>query len=371
MVARGAGDVGCAHCTVIGADRSCQVCTRLVCERCGTDWTTCPEPTGREVRLGRTARLRDVDPSGRIGLVTRWVGGMRLFDLRRLRWVDVELPRHHKVEERQILERLTPTGELLFVHSTNLADLESRAYLEVWKRSLSTAAAERIETDEPVLGAGMTTDGHYYFVSSTQLVVAHAPDGTVRRFEPLPRRVVQACHLDLDRGVLASATWGEIFLHRIDGDKLHALARVAVTGNVSWLTLEEPWLAACINGVVRVWHVGAHFAVGREEHQHVVGETLRTASLSRDGRYLAMGVGRKVIVHDLDQDVIVTFDDHTDDICLVRFAGMDHLLLTADEDNRVVLRPRTPAGYVRSVIEIAVPDAAIKLELEDDLAKPI
>ncbi len=366
MVARGAGDVGCAHCTVIGADRSCQVCTRLVCESCGADWTTCPEPTGREVRLGRTARLRDVDPSGRVGLVTRWVGAMRCFDLRRLRWVDIGLPRHHKVIDRQILERLSPSGD--FYRSTYLAMStngdNAQTFEALEKRSLVAGSQSELKTDEPSHNAGMTKDGHYYFVSTTQLVVLIAPDRSVRTFEPLPRRVVQACHVDLDVNLLVSATWGEIALHRIVNDAIVPLDRVRTSGNVSWVEAREPWLAACIDGGLRVWHLGANFKIGREAHEHA--DAGSAANLSRDGRYLAFGAKDKVVLHDLAQDVVVTFDDHTDDVCLVRFVGVDQMLVTADEDNRVVIRPRTPSGYVRSMIDIAVPDEPIKLELEQD-----
>lgn len=377
MVARGAGDVGCAHCTVIGADRSCQVCTRLVCESCGADWTTCPEPSGREVRLGRTARLRDVDPSGRIGLVTRWAGPMRLFDVRRLRWVTAELPRQRSIKDDQILERLTPTGELywnLYLYGSD----EAATFRALQKQSLATGELTSIPGAEPDAHAAMTSDGHYYFVSSTQLVVVVAPDGTVRTFEPMPRRVVHACFLDIDREVLVSATWGEILVHRVLGDTLVPITRIGVEGNVSWVSLEEPWLVACVGGVVRVWRVGANygkdaspgdiqFALGRGVHQQIVGDPLRMASQSRDGRYLAMAVDRKIVLHDLEQGVSTELEGHTDDICLVRFVGVDQLLVTADEDNRVILRPRTPAGYVRTLIEIDVPDEPIALDLATDL----
>lgn len=369
MVARGAGDVGCAHCTVIGADRACQVCTRLVCDNCGADWTTCPEPTGREVRLGRTARLRDVDPTGRIGLVTKWIGSMQLFDIRRLRWVDATLPRHHKVHERQILERLSPTGELYCNHYSFVAQDNLQAFDYLEKLSLVTRESQEIQTDklEPADRAAMTKDGHYYYVSSTQLVVVVSPDGTVRTFEPLPRRVIQACYLDVDTNLLASGSWGEVALHRVVDDALVPLDRVKTDGNLSWIAFEEPWLAACVEGTIRVWNVGENLAIGRERYQHPAELHFNTGAISRDGRYLAMGIDRKVLVHDLVDDVIVTFEDHSDDICLVRFAGVDQLLITADEDNRVVLRPRTQSGYVRSMIDIDIPDEPIKLELEDEL----
>jgi hypothetical protein len=369
MVARGAGDVGCAHCTVIGADRSCQVCTRLVCDKCGADWTTCPEPTGREVRLGRTARLREVDPSGRLGLVTRWVGGMRLFDVRRLRWIDVELAPDDGVHEKQIVERLTPAGELYSNHYEWVSGEQAQTFVCLQKRTLLTNERTEVQVSyqKPSHNAAMTSDGHYYYVSTSQLVVIVAPDKTAWTLEPMPRRVVQACHVDMDIGILVSATWGEILLHRIVDGALLSLTRREVEGNVSWVALEEPFLAACVEDHVYVWRVGENFAIGREIHRELVGHGWRTGALSRDGRYLAMGVDRKVIVHDLELDASVTFEDHSDDICTVRFVGMDHLLVTADEDNRVVIRPRTANGYVRSTIDIDIPDEPIKLVLDDAL----
>jgi WD40 repeat protein len=369
MVARGAGDVGCAHCTVIGADRACQVCTRQVCETCGADWTTCPEPTGREVRLGRTARLRDVDPAGRLGLVTRWVGGMRLLDIRRLRWISTQLAEDDGVHDKQIVERLTPNAELYTNHYAWEPGDQTSLFASLRKRSLVTGEVTEIEVHgrKPSHNAGMTSDGHYYYVSAEQLVVIVAPDGTSRAFEPMPRRVVQACHVDMELGILVSATWGEILIHRIIGDALMPLAKHAVEGNVSWVALEEPFLAACVEDHVHAWRVGENLAFGREVHQELVGHAWHTGALSRDGRYLAIGVDRKVILHDLEQDSSVTFEDHTDDICTVRFAGTDQLLVTADEDNRVVIRPRVASGYVRSTIDIDIPDEPVKLQLDDSL----
>src|SRR5688572_11940916 len=101
MVARGAGAVGCAHCTQIGAELACQICTRLVCPTCAANWATCGEPSGRVVRLGLTARVRDVDPLGRIALVSHWRRPLRLFDLRRLCWIDLDLPRRYHLMARQ------------------------------------------------------------------------------------------------------------------------------------------------------------------------------------------------------------------------------------------------------------------------------
>ncbi|MFN0250983.1 MAG: hypothetical protein ACKV2T_29180 [Kofleriaceae bacterium] len=341
------------------------------------------------MRLGRTARLRDVDPSGRLGLVTRWVGSMRLFDLRRLRWVDemvllarwradraqpdLERPRKTqlpapRLRGNNLLERLSPTGDVYCTRFRSSVDDAGSFFETLEKRSLVTGVWKDIETSQqPVASAGMTKDGHYYYVSAEQLVVVIAPDDTVRTFEPLPRRVVQACHVNMETKLLASAGWGEIALHAIEADALEHIDGVRTTGNCSWLRLEAPWLAACVDGVLRIWYVSENLHVGDERFQHTVGDMVRAADISRDGRYLAFAANRKVILHDLEQDLIVEYDDHSDEICLVRFVGLDQMLVTADEDNRVVMRPRTPAGYVRTLIEIAIPDAPVELALDDEI----
>jgi hypothetical protein len=88
---------------------------------------------------------------------------------------------------------------------------------------------------------------------------------------------------------------------------------------------------------------------------------LEDASLSRDGRYLALAIDEELTVYDLDDEIETVFSEHTDTISLVRFAGDDHVLISADDDNRVVLRPRTPTGYARPLIAIDVPDDGVEL----------
>jgi len=50
---------------------------------------------------------------------------------------------------------------------------------------------------------------------------------------------------------------------------------------------------------------------------------------------------------------------------LVRFGGDDHVLVVADRHGRVVLRPRTPNGYARPLIDIDIPDEPIPLASRD------
>ena len=82
---------------------------------------------------------------------------------------------------------------------------------------------------------------------------------------------------------------------------------------------------------------------------------MKSAALSRDGRYFAAATPRNdLVVHDLDHESEQVFTEHTDEINHIRFGGDDHLLISADRDNRVVLRPRTATGYAKPLLSVEV-----------------
>src|SRR4051794_11631086 len=130
MVARGPGAVGCAHCARLGGDIPCPVCKHLVCSACAADWATCSQPSGRVFRLGATARIIDVDPSGRYGIVARWWGRLKVVDLRALSWIDdPHLPMRGW---EKIAPRMTSDGHLLQPELGGGSDLELFSGLGVW-----------------------------------------------------------------------------------------------------------------------------------------------------------------------------------------------------------------------------------------------
>ena len=181
--------------------------------------------------------------------------------------------------------------------------------------------------------------------------LARGPQVTTATYEPLPRKVVQVACVEASRELLAAATWGEIALHRMVGDRLERVGWVKTTGDVSWLAVAGPYLAARVPGAVKVWRLAEDLSIGPIVLE--IEQPVQVAALSRDGRYLAVGLeGSAIVVHDLDRGTVETFDGHTDDISLVRFVGDEHLLVTADDDNRVMIRPRTPTGYARTVMPV-------------------
>ncbi|CAN5772550.1 hypothetical protein BH11MYX3_BH11MYX3_01290 [soil metagenome] len=358
MVARGPGAVGCAHCTKLGAEIACGVCKHLVCEACGNDWSTCAEPWGRVFRIGTTGRLVEVDPSGQFGLVSRWIGAMRLIELRTLRWLSrVELP-SFGLGWGELRPLLTSTCQLITPqYSAAVGHDEYRVFEGIQLRSLLGESSWTVrEAPAPVRSSGVTAHGdHYWYVNNTETVTVISPDApyTARTYEPLPRKVVQQVFVDGARSLLGSATWGEINLHRMDGDRLVLLGHVTTSGNASWLAIGGTYLAAGVPSGVKVWRLAQDLSIGGLVLS--IDRNVQKAALSRDGRYLAVGVeGDRIMVHDIDTGTVDTFDEHTDRINLIRFVGDEQLLVTADRDNRVIVRPRTPTGYARPLMPVTL-----------------
>ncbi|HEY5925238.1 MAG TPA: hypothetical protein VIV11_26325 [Kofleriaceae bacterium] len=379
MVARGAGAVGCAHCTLIGADRSCQVCTRLVCETCAADWATCREPSGRVVRLGLSARLRDVDPLGRLGLVSHWRRPPRLFDLRRLRWINAGT---HGVirSNRAHPARLTGDGRVIYgvwkwddvVEGSQARIFDGMRVVDLRRETSHVVTG----VDAPARNTAVTAseDIFYYVTDSERVTIATGE--TSYAVDPLPRRVIQAAHIDATRRLLAATSWSEVALHRIVDETLERVSylKTEQQGDIEWVAVAGPWVAYAVRRfgtatVIEVRRLGGDLVIGDVVHRHA-GSKLHAASLSRDGRYLAAAFDDRLLVHELATDTVTFFTEHTDKINLVRFAGDDHVLISADTDNRVVLRPRTETGYARPLIAIDVPDAGIELPPQDAPVAP-
>ena len=383
MVARGAGAIGCAHCKKIGADQACQICTRQVCPTCAADWATCEAPSGRVVRLGLTARVRDVDPNGRLALVSHWRRPLRLFDLRALRWIaDLELPRRYWFTSRAFPPRLTSDGRLFFADYPLSNNDSVPTFRGMRAHHLRTGKSQWFSDYPPFGTTGVSpTKDRYWYVTETQQVAitsvgpqdAIALGGPMCVVEPLPRKVVHSAYVDAERDLLATGSWCELVLHRIVGNEIERLSRAKTesTGDVVWLALAGPWLVAAVKELggsvdIEVRELEPNLSIGRVVHRHA-NTRMRAASLSRDGRYLALGLESGLLVHELGTEHIITFDEHTDRINVVRFAADDHVLISADTDNRIVMRPRTPQGYARPLIPIDIPEGGIPLPAHDPL----
>ena len=171
--------------------------------------------------------------------------------------------------------------------------------------------------------------------------------------------MIQAVHVDGERNLLASASWSELALHRMQGNQLERLGytRTADEGDVRWIGVAGSTLAAAVYHSSRGTHVearrlGGDLSIGPVAHSLIATWGFRTAALSRDGRYLTAAFTDKLTVLDLQSGRAQQFDEHSDAINAVRFAADDHVLISADTDNRVILRPRTPTGYAVPLISV-------------------
>jgi hypothetical protein len=210
-------------------------------------------------------------------------------------------------------------------------------------------------------------------VSAGEPVVTVA-GGDISVFDPLPRRVIQAVHLNAERKLLATASWSELALHRIVDGTLERIGHrtTETNGDVTFIAVGGPWLVAAIQRfagttVFEVYHLATDDSLGALADLPLTGN-VTCAALSRDGRYLAVAIDGVLHVRELAPDRFTRFEDHTDRINLVRFAAYDHLLITADTDNRVVLRPRTSTTYALPLVTIDVPDVGVPLPQQTRVA---
>jgi hypothetical protein len=361
MVARGPGAVGCAHCTQLGAVVPCASCKRLVCPGCAADWSTCEQPCSRTFKLARGERLLDVDPSGRLGLVARDGRALRYLELRGPRWVEGEVPALVRPPEMQ--PRLTSTGKMFQFEYGRDSDGQDVDGLAISSVSPTTKRLVRLALTSGNYGAQMSErEDVYWHITARQRVVVlrerpDAADVTREVYEPLPRKVLSCAFVDDAHGLLASASWGEIIVHRMVGAVLEQVCYLTTTGAVEWVAIAFPYLAALVRGGAEhgllLWKISS--GPGYPSMLMHLAERVRMAALSRDGRYLAAAFDdHRVFVRDIEDGGNTSFDDHTAAITLMRFVGADHQLITADEKGRVALRTHGPSGYLRDLVEVPI-----------------
>ncbi len=359
MVARGPGAVGCTHCTRLGANVPCPVCNHLVCDACAADWATCSEPSGRTFKIGRvTGTLIDVEPTGRFGLVKRRWGQLRMIDLRALTWLERDLPSRGW---RELVPRLTSDGRLLKPEFDG-ASVENAPLFSGIGEFNVVGGYRYVDVPQPMRATGVSVvDDWYWYVTSTELVaLAKLGDRrtSVEVYEPLPKKVVQAAYFDPVRQLLVSGTWGEIVIHHVVDDKLVLAGHVKTTGDTLSLQLGGGYLMARVKGGdmrgVTVWKLFDDFSVGKIAARF---DRVESEALARDGRFVAVGLADgRVVVQSLLTAEQQQLEGHSDDVTYVRFVGAEQLLVSADADHRVIVRPRAKQFYAEAILPVDLAD---------------
>lgn len=350
--------VPCAHCREpLHGDRQCAGCQRAVCQRCASEPDSCRRPRARVARLGRGARLRAVDPDGEVALVSSWTGKLRRWDLEARRYLgDVDAGRW--------------LGD-----STRFAGMLRDGSL-VDRRGSLTAT-----------GAWVCRCGAHPVIVSGERVEVRGAGVDVR---PLPRTEISRAAFDCESQLLAVASHDQLVVFRWRGGSLARIGSARTEGEpVSWLAVAGDRVAGltargrrgrlrgyrCASAVFYPlpfyeWIGGERSElrfrpidappgepagalddeVGVARDQYIEVEPAR-ASMSSDGRLIAVALEDGVAaVHDLERGRVSLFGDHTDGLCYVGIAAGGRLLITGDNDNRVIVRERDGDGFARWLV---------------------
>lgn len=349
--------VGCAHCHhLVRAVAVCPSCGRALCAACLADLSRCPDPAPREVRLGMGARLREVDPSGRFGLVTTWRMARRIIDLSKGDQHQAPLVcgsgaeiLSARVDDIVPWPCPLPSGGLVA-----LVRLPGFEGLYVWNDSPVAGSVRPIVVRSPEWKRlpkrlCLSEDGALVAVARDDEVVEVIEVGSGHRLHVVtePGHVVHAIGLSRAAGLIALGAYGRVVFFRLtDGARVGA-ARTS-HGNLRWVGLGRGVVGTLTeHGAIELLRIEAGRSPSRWRRLRcptAVGREARgpaELSLSSDGRFLAgPDQGHDVVAFDIERRTQQRLRGHTDRVNLVRFVGEGRALITADHDNRVIIWPR-------------------------------
>jgi hypothetical protein len=361
MLEKTRGAVGCGHCQRLGATEICPLCGRPVCERCLTP-DACPSPGPRVIKLGVGRRLRAVDHSGRLGLVTSWWGRAQVLDLytgstritrlpgRVGRPVPCLVAPDLMIKIPSPVSNLTP-GLLSFIR------------LGLRRRKGHPAARELQTGVGQIVEMGLSGDGHYILLKgdTETLALVDPREQRVQAVLEMPRQVVYSGAANLEMDLAALGTYGRVGLFRISDRQPLGQVRLE-QGGVVWVGLAGGRLVTITETCQLVvleadpgrepsrWERSLETrldpdAVRHESMAEVFGGMVPMrvwASLSGDGQLLVIRwrQGRELATFRLPRGLIQVFAGHSDTVNLVRFVGQGRMLVTGGADARVVFWPR-------------------------------
>ncbi len=354
MLEKTHGAVGCSHCQGLGADQTCPMCRRPVCQACLAP-ETCPDPSVRELKLGLGARLRDVDCRGRRGLVASWTGSNRLVDLATGKVLIRKLPlttrgpwsRPLLMGDSVVSIQSSPLGASLYtgLRVTRLDDMVSTRITPAGSLAVDfTKAMAKSEDDR--LALVVRSD-------ETVDVLDVAQGIPVGRFS-VPGQVVHSAAVCSGSDMLALGTYGRVTLFRVSDQQRLGTCRTFDDGNVVWVGLGRRRAAAITeHSRCTIMEIAPSVAASRWERRRLYwthsppgsyiprypDEAVRTC-LDPEGELLAEPYKKSVLVYKLKTGKETRLDGHTDTVSLARFVLGGRMLVTADNDARVRLWPR-------------------------------
>jgi hypothetical protein len=340
----------------------------------------------RELRLGTGRRLDDVDPTGRWGLVGAVLSRtVRMLDLGSGRYVSSS----HRVHSGRlradgtIAVELSPTGGFGW-RTDKWSYVPLLPFFEGCE--FGCRMHRRVAVYDPETGAfdrrRFDAHGPVAYDRSRRYALAVAPSKAYVHCWDLSRseldhvcgtsrhRVDRVAY-DPEAGLMVI---GDAWHLRVVEDSHRGLRnreRIAPGPGEQTISLGGErllWLATAARRVVAVGRgktYGAYTAAVGKGRFHFaerielppVHMTERTFALSPDGRLLAFASlsSDDVGVVSIDDGSIVYYDGHTDNVRLVAFSDDGSVLISADDDNRVIIRPRIGSGrYATTRVEVPV-----------------
>lgn len=362
----------CAHCRSQAAVRTCRHCASVVCERCADDETTCAAPRARLVRLSLGRRLRRVDPQGRLGLVSGWIEGLKVYDLDlgqklqtacRLPW------------STPMISSIARTGRVVWPCSRMMPAALRPGFGGLVVASVHHGQRDQLSTYAPFVprDLDLCPTGRYVWgrTASETVYLWDLERNRHHEHDPLPGSVLQAAALHGARQLLATSTYGRAAVHRFDGAELVPLGKLRLRdADNAWIGLSERCVVTVSDHrgmrgcVIRAFaldpagvperepfyvYAEQEAAAGRSRDVHLRRPIV--ASLSEDGRFLAAATeDNDIAVHDLDrgrvQYLVGEDDRRVGRVALLAFAGGAESLLSSDEEGRVIVRPRRDRHFL-------------------------
>ena len=349
MLDKTRGAVGCGHCKGMDASETCPRCGQLVCVMC-LEEESCSVPQPVELRLGIGARLRQVDRSGRTGVVSSWSGRVRVVDLKTGEVLE-EIPWWKR---NTAVDTFTPGGHwpllvapdrLMWVQSSDV-HLPRIVSKEVGGEEPQEQRVAGWEKRRSACLVQVTRDARHGLVvrADHKLDVLDLKEMRVLGVLGERRQIIQSCTAAGAMDLMAVGGFRKAAFYQLhDVERLGS--RSLGEGEVDWIGLGGGRAVMISDdGFMEVAEVDPARPPHRWPRLSMVdleANIKPVADLSPDGELLALRMRRKEVeVFNLTTGARQTLGRHTDDVVLVRFVSEGQRLITADEDNRVMIWPR-------------------------------
>lgn len=390
----------CSHCQHRRAAETCAGCKLQICAPCARTWWTCERPVARAFKLGIWRRLIDVDPTGSLGIVwIKWRASYQLVDLRGLRYLQSPRPVSPG--------RLCQNGQILVTDTRTVHAIDGGQWMTPGGIVLGDAQRGALSISEDGATArllclydsrtGRVIDIHYqpygpisydrqrrYRASckhgQIDICITEIATGELRTIAVSVRDLLSAVYYDPEHSLLIAGSWGKLFVFSEHNSSFGPSRQVPLPDT------DVHWLACCGRRVVALCtrSRSAYLAVVEINESGSPGKVRELAipdpglesvrkpviALSPNGESVAVGLRDRTVALcpvGTASTPIMYLSGHTDSVSLLTFTSDGQLLISADDDSRVIMRPRLDSGYATQIVHLPLGPLA---PLADVVADP-